>query len=383
MIIGVPRERKTLEKRVAITPFGAQELVKAGNEVLIETGAGEGADFSDKQFTAAGCKIVKTLGEVWNNSELIVKVKEPHELEYEYFRKDVVLFNYLHLASMPDVADAMLKGGLTSIAYELVQLPDGRLPLLEPMSEVAGKLSVLNGSYFLLSQKGGRGVLLGGVVGVPQAEVVILGAGIAGQCACEMALGMGAHVTVLDINYKKLEALHIRYGALVRTVHSTPGSIEAALRTADLVIGAVLVPGASTPKLITREMVKNMRKGSVFVDISIDQGGCSETSRPTSLDEPVFIEEGVVHYGVCNMPAQTARTSTMALTAATLPYVKIIAKEGLIDAMKLKRELRNAVNTVDGKITNLIVGDSLGLPVTPVEEMLQLPASPLLQLGNG
>lgn len=383
MIIGVPKERKTLEKRVAITPYGAQELVRSGHEVLIETGAGEGADFSDGQFRDAGCKIVQDLGEVWNNSELVVKVKEPHELEYQYFRKDVTLFDYLHLASMPDVAEAMLQGGLTSIAYELVQLPDGRLPLLEPMSEVAGKLSVINGSYLLLSQKGGRGVLLGGVIGVPEAEVVILGAGIAGQCACEMALGMGAHVTVLDINYKKLEALHVRYGSAVRTLHSTPGSLEAALRTADLVVGAVLVPGASTPKLITRGMIKSMRKGSVFVDISIDQGGCAETSRPTSLDEPTYVEYGVVHYGVCNMPAQTARTSTMALTAATLPYIKAIANEGITGAIKSKRELRNAVNTVDGRITNAIVAESLGLSFTPVEDMLSLPPMNVLQVGNG
>lgn len=370
MIVGVPRERKTLEKRVALTPDGAAALVKRGHKVLIEQNAGAGSFFEDALYTDVGCQIVPTLKDVWTKSDMVVKVKEPHESEYEFFRPGLILFDYLHLASMPDVTEAMLKGGVTGIAYELVQLPDGRLPLLEPMSEVAGRLSVLNGANYLLSQHNGRGVLLGGTVGVPPAEVVIIGAGIAGRGACEMAAGSGAHVTVLDIDYSKLERIRTEFGAQVTTVHSTPGSLARAVANADLLIGAVLVPGAAAPKIVTREMIKSMKKGAVFVDISIDQGGCAETMKPTSLDAPVFTEEGVIHYGVCNMPAQTPRTSTMALTAATLPYVMKLADGGLA-ALEGNKSLKNALNTHNGLLTNELVSKAVSIKYTPIEQALR------------
>ncbi len=370
MIIGVPRERKTLEKRVALTPDGASELTKRGHKVLIETKAGAGSFFSDDSYKSAGCTIVPTLADVWKSCELLVKVKEPHESEYEFFRPGLTLFDYLHLASMPDVTKAMLDGGVTGIAYELVQTVDRRLPLLEPMSEVAGKLSVLNGSYFLLSQNGGRGVLLGGTVGVEPANVVILGAGIAGRNACEIALGMGANVTVLDIDYAKLERIKVQFNNRANIVYSTRASIERACREADLLIGAVLIPGAHAPRLITRDIIRTMKESSVFVDISIDQGGCAETIRPTSLEAPVYLEDGVIHYGVCNMPAQTPRTSTMALTAATLPYIIYLAENGVKKSLEERIELRNALNTHKGKLTNEFVAEAVGMPYTPIASAL-------------
>jgi alanine dehydrogenase len=371
LTIGVPRERKTLEQRVALTPDGAAELVKHGHTVLIETNAGQKSHFEDAQYTQAGCKIVPTLAEVWNSSNMVVKVKEPHEEEFQYFRKDLILFDYLHLASMPDVTKAMLDGQITGIAYELVKTAEGRLPLLEPMSEVAGKLSVLNGSYFLLGQNGGRGVLLGGTVGVLPAKVVIVGAGIAGRCACEVALGMGADVSVLDVNYTKLDHIRVQTGGRARTVHSTKASLEREVQTADLLIGAVLIPGAAAPKLITRDMIRSMKKGSVFVDISIDQGGCGETIKPTNLDAPTFVEDGVIHYGVCNMPAQTPRTSTQALTAATLPYVLKIANHGGLAALDTFAELRGALNTHHGMLTNHEVSEATGFRYSSIEEALK------------
>jgi alanine dehydrogenase len=371
MIIGVPKERKALEKRVAISPDGAYELTKRGHTVLIESRAGEGSFFSDEQYKAVGCRIVPELKDVWSGAELVVKVKEPHESEFEYFRPDLAIFDYLHLASMPDVTNAMLEGGITGIAYELVD-SGGRLPLLEPMSEVAGKLSVLNGSYFLLSQNQGRGILLGGAVGVPPANVVIIGAGIAGRAAAQTAVGMGAQVTLLDIDYLKLERVQMQFGNRIKTLHSTRGAIERVLPYADLLIGAVLVPGAAAPKIITREMVKSMTEGSVIVDISIDQGGCVETIRPTSLDNPTYVEEGVIHYGVCNMPAQTPRTSTLALTSVTLPYIIDLAQSGsVLEAIKQKEILRKAVNTYKGFLTNRAVGLAVGAEYTPIENAIQ------------
>lgn len=370
MIIGVPRERKTLEKRVALTPDGAADLVKRGHQVLIETNAGNGSFFEDRLYVDAGCTIVPTLKDVWTRADLVVKVKEPHESEYEFFRPGLILFDYLHLASMPDVTKEMVKGGITGIAYELVQLDDGRLPLLEPMSEVAGRLSVLNGSYYLLSQNGGRGVLLSGTVGVPPAEVVVVGAGIAGRGAVEIAVGMGAHVSVFDVDYSKLDRVRTQFGASVWTMHSTPGALARAIERADLLIGAVLVPGAAAPRIISKEMVSRMRKGAVFVDISIDQGGCAETIHATSLDDPVYVHDGVIHYGVCNMPAQTPRTSTMALTAATLPYIVKLAEQGL-GALQSNRALRNALNTHQGHLTNQLVSQATGVKYTAIEQALR------------
>lgn len=369
MKIGVPRERKTLEQRVALTPDGASELVKLGHTVLIETHAGAKSFFDDSDFVQAGCTIVQSLEEVWTKSDMVVKVKEPHETEFPFFREDLILFDYLHLASMPDVTSAMLKGKITGIAYELVRTEDGRLPLLEPMSEVAGKLSILNGAFYLLGQNGGRGLLLGGTVGVPPAKVVIIGAGIAGRCACEVALGMGADVTILDVNYPKLDHMRVQTQGRVKTCYSTKASLEREIQTADLLIGAVLIPGAAAPKLVTKSMIKSMKKGSVFVDISIDQGGCGETMKPTSLDAPTYVVDDVIHYGVCNMPAQTPRTSTIALTSATLPYIIRLAKGG-IRALDDNMRLRGALNTHKGMLTNREVGEAVGVSSVEIDKAL-------------
>jgi alanine dehydrogenase len=360
MRISVPRERKTLEKRVAITPEGARQLISRGHQVLVETGAGLGSSFSDDDYRSAGCEVGTTLAEVWNRAELLVKVKEPDPSEFQYFRPDLVLFDYLHLASLPQVAHALLEKRVTAFAYETLKTSDGRLPLLEPMSEVAGKLSVLNGAYYLLSQNGGRGVLLGGAGNAPAAHVVVIGAGIAGHAACSTAIGMGAHVTVLDINEVKLQALKREFGERITTTLSSPGAIEESCRTADLLIGAVLIPGAATPRLITKEMIHLMPRGSVFIDISIDQGGSAETSRPTTLDAPVYEVDGVIHYGVCNMPAQTPRTSTIALASATLPYILKLADEGAERACE-SQEMRHALTCLNGKLTNQLTAQALGV----------------------
>lgn len=359
MRIGIPKERKTLEKRVAVTPDGARQLVARGHQVMIETGAGQGSSFTDHDYQHAGCTIVPTLADVWNKAELLVKVKEPDQSEFQFFRSDLVLFDYLHLASLPEVASALLDKKVTAFAYETLRTSDGRLPLLEPMSEVAGKLSVLNGAYYLLSQNGGRGVLLGGAGKAPAAHVVIIGAGIAGHAACSNAVGMGAQVTVLDINAAKLESLQSEFGKKVTPVVSSPQAIKEACRSADLLIGAVLIPGAATPRLITREMISSMPRGSVFIDISIDQGGCSETSRPTTLDAPVYEVDGVIHYGVCNMPAQTPRTSTIALASATLPYILKLADEGPHRASQ-SAEMKHALTCLDGTLTNELTAKALG-----------------------
>ena len=371
MHIGVPRERKNLEKRVAITPDGARELVKHGHTVLIEKNAGIGASFADSDYEFVGCRIVPTLAEVWKNAELLVKVKEPDESEYEFFRDDLVLFDYLHLASLPKVAKELLEKKVTAFAYEIVQTPDGRLPLLEPMSEVAGKLSVQNGAYFLLSQNGGRGMLLRGAVGVPAAKVVIIGAGIAGRHACASAIGLGAQVTLIDINSQKLELVAARFGPAVRTIHSTRSAIERECENADLLIGAVLIPGAATPRLITRELIGALGQGAVFVDISIDQGGCAETIRPTTLENPVYEEEGVIHYGVCNMPAQTPRTSTYALTAATLPYILKLADEGAKQVIQSNSAMRLAATCLNGKMTNKATAEALAIPFVDIASVAQ------------
>lgn len=368
MKIGVPRERKTLEKRVALTPDGAKQLVELGHTVLIETNAGAGSAFNDAAYAAAGCQILPTLADVWNNSELLVKVKEPDESEFQFFRQDLILFDFLHLASLPKVADALLRSRITAFAYENLKTADGRLPLLEPMSEVAGKLSVLNGATYLLSQNGGRGLLLGGATGSPPAKVVIVGAGIAGQAACLTAVGMGAHVTVVDISKEKLSSITAKYGDKVHTVVSTPQTLAASCKDADLLIGAVLVPGAATPRIITREMIRSMGPQGVFVDISIDQGGCAETSNPTSLDNPVYVVDGVIHYGVCNMPAQTPRTSTFALTTATLPYIKEIANNGLKKTLSSNAAMKSALTCFNGLLTNQPTATALHKEFTSVEQ---------------
>lgn len=361
MQIGVPRERKTLEKRVAITPAGAKILISHGHAVFIEAGAGVGSFFSDEDYRSVGCRMVGSLAEVWRSAELLVKVKEPDQSEFEFFHSELVLFDFLHLASLPTVAKALLDKKVTAFAYETLRTPDGHLPLLEPMSEVAGKLSVINGACYLLSQNGGRGVLLGGAADAPPAKVVIIGAGIAGQAACSTAVGMGASVTVLDISPQKLAALTERHGSAVSTRLSSTETLHEACGGADLLIGAVLIPGAATPRIITREMIRSLGKGAVFVDISIDQGGCSETSKPTNLDAPVYEVDGVIHYGVCNMPAQTPRTSTIALASATLPYIVQLANAGVERAISSIPELGSALTCRAGKLTNELTAKALGL----------------------
>ncbi len=361
MQIGVPRERKTLEKRVAITPEGAQHLIKRGHSLLIEAGAGEGSGFSDDDYRAVGCRIARTLGDVWSNAELLVKVKEPDPSEFEFFRPDIVLFDFLHLASLPEVAHALLAKKVTAFAYETLRTSEGRLPLLEPMSEVAGKLSVLNGSYLLLSQNGGRGVLLGGAGAAPPARVMVVGAGIAGHAACATAHGMGARVSVFDISEKKLAALHKELPGISTEV-STPASLAKGCSQADLLVGAVLIPGAATPRIITRDMIRSIGSGGVFVDISIDQGGCAETSKPTTLDKPTYEVDGVIHYGVCNMPAQTPRTSTIALAAQTLPFIEQLADLGAAKAIHSSAEIKSALTCFNGKLTNKPTAEALGVP---------------------
>jgi len=370
MIIGVPRERKTLEKRVALTPDGASEVIKHGHTILIETGAGEAVEFFDSEYESVGCEIASSLEEVWTRAELLVKVKEPHQSEYQYFRPELTVFSFLHLAGLPEVAEKMLSGKVTGVAYELVKTEDGRLPLLEPMSEIAGKLSVINGSYYLLSQNQGRGLLLGGALGVPRAHVTIVGAGISGRAACEIAYGMGANITVLDIDARKLEIVKAQFGNQVSAVSSTPAALARAAAESSLLVGAVLIPGAAAPKIITREMIASMPKGAVFVDISMDQGGCAETSKATSLDDPVYQVEGITHYGVCNMPSQAARTATMALTSATLPYILQLADQGCREALKNSQRLKSGLNTIEGKLTNKEVANSLNLDFTDTEQAL-------------
>ncbi|MCB9030330.1 MAG: alanine dehydrogenase [Deltaproteobacteria bacterium] len=371
MIIGTPRERKTLEKRVALTPDGAKELTSRGHTVLIEKDAGIGSGFGNDLYESAGCQMVDTLEDVWTRSELVVKVKEPHESEYQFFRPGLAIFDYLHLASMPELAAKLVETKITGIAFELVRSSDGRYPLLDPMSEVAGKLSVLNGANLLLSQNNGRGVLLAGTSTIPARRVTIIGAGVAGQAACEAALGMGARVTLLDNNVDKLHNIKVRFGNAPRTVFSTPQSIAIEAAKADLLIGAVLIPGAHAPRLITRETMSRMKPNSVFVDISIDQGGCAETIRPTNLDNPAYLEEGVLHYGVCNMPAQVPRTSTMALSLVTLPYVIQLADKGIVKAMQENQSLKDALNTCNGKLTNKAVSGAVNIDYTPIDEVLK------------
>ena len=359
MRISIPRERKDLEKRVAITPVGVRELVDLGHSVFIEKEAGVGSGISDATYISAGAQILPSLTEIWEKADLLVKVKEPAPEEICFFRRDLTIFCFLHLASLPELAEALLKSGVTSVAYELVRSAEGRYRLLEPMSEVAGKLSVINGSTYLLSQNGGRGMLLGGACGTETANVTVLGAGIAGSAAAEMALEMGAHVTVLDINEKKIAALNERGNSRLRALMSNDSNRLDAVVRADLLIGAALIPGARPPQLVTEDMVKQMKRGAVIVDISIDQGGCIETIHPTSLSMPTYQKHGVIHYGVCNMPAQVPLTSTQALTKETLPCIKQMAMK---DGLQSDSSLYAAINTQNGEMKSQAVAQALGLP---------------------
>lgn len=359
MIIGIPRERKKLEKRVALTPQNAEKLISQGHKILIEKSAGLGSHFADAEYKAVGCSICKTLAEVWS-ADMIVKVKEPDIEEFQYFREGQVLFDYLHLAGLPNVAKELVDAKVTGIAYELVQLADRSLPLLEPMSEIAGKLAVQNGAHYLLTQHGGRGVLLGGTRTVSPGTVTIIGAGIAGRAACRVAVGIGANVNVLDINENVLNSISREYADKVRTLKSSADIIDKLAAETDLMILAVLVPGDKAPRVLSAEQVKRMPAGSVLIDISIDQGGAAETIKPTSLAVPVYTEHNVIHYGVPNMPSQAARTATKALTAATFPYIEKLANLGFEQAVETIPELKLALNTHAGKIVNPVVAKALG-----------------------
>jgi alanine dehydrogenase len=366
MLIGVPSEVKSNESRVAATPSGVHELVLHGHRVLVQRGAGEGSSLHDADYEAAGAELVDGPDEVWRRAELVLKVKEPIEQEYGYLRDDLVLFTYLHLAASRPLTDALLAAGTTAIAYETVQLPDRSLPLLAPMSEIAGRLSVQAGADQLMRHHGGRGVLLGGVPGAPRAKVVILGGGVAGENAATIAVGMEAEVTVFDIALPRLRALDARFGGRVQTLRSNPYDVAGRLIDADLVIGSVLVPGAAAPKLVTDSMVAQMRPGTVLVDIAIDQGGCFEGSRPTTYDDPTFAVHGSRYYCVANMPGAVPRTSTVALTNATLPYALSLADRGWRGATEADPALRAGVNVSDGRLVNAAVAAAHGLEAAPL-----------------
>lgn len=359
MIVGTVRERKQHEYRVGITPDNAVAYVKAGHTVYVETGAGIGAGFSDKEYIAAGAKILPTMEEVYASVDMLVKVKEPLPEEYDFLRDGMILYTYLHLAADKPQAEAIRKAGTKAVAYETMQ-DRGGLPCLRPMSEIAGRLSIQEGAKYIESAYGGRGILLGGVPGVERGEVVIVGGGIAGTYAAKAAIGMGAQVTVIDINLQRLQYLDDIFGAGVTTLYASEANISRAVAKADLVVGTVLIPGASAPKLVRREHLKNMKKGAVIVDVAIDQGGCCETSHVTYHDDPIFIEEGVVHYCVGNMPGAVPRTSTIALTNATLSYGLQIANMGLEAAAKANNAIATGVNFYEGTCTNQNVAKALG-----------------------
>lgn len=365
MRIGVPKEIKVHEYRVGLTPAGARELVELGHEVAIETGAGVGIGMGDADYVAAGARILPTAAEVFGFAQLVVKVKEPQMAECAMLKPGQVLFTYLHLAADKAQAEALVASGATAIAYETVTAPDGSLPLLTPMSEVAGRMSVQVGATALQKAHGGCGVLLGGVPGVAPAKVVILGGGVSGTHAAEMATGMRADVTVVDRSPKRLRELSSQFAGALKTVYSTQDAIERLVVDADLVIGAVLVAGAAAPKLVTRDMVRRMKPGTVLVDIAIDQGGCFETSRPTTHASPTYVEEGVLHYCVTNMPGAVPRTSTFALTNATLPYVRAIAEHGWEKALGHDPGLAKGLNVHAGEVTFEAVARDLGLPYRP------------------
>jgi len=360
MLVGVPKEIKVREYRVGLVPANVRELVAHGHKVIVESGAGDGIGAEDKQYEAAGAFIVQSPQEIFERAQLIVKVKEPQAVERSWLKPGQILFTYLHLAPDPEQTHDLVNSGATCIAYETVTADNGSLPLLAPMSEVAGRLAVQAGAHFLEKTHGGLGILLGGVVGVEPARVTVIGGGVVGTNAIDVALGMGAAVTVLDRNIDVLHNFHKQFGHRLNTVYSTAEAIEHHCSIADLVVGAVLIAGAATPKLITRDIVRNMKQGSVIVDVAIDQGGCCETARPTTHDAPTYVVDGVTHYCVANMPGSVPRTSTYALNNATLPYVLALADNGL-QALRDNRHLLNGLNVHLGMVTNQPVAAALGL----------------------
>lgn len=369
MIIGIPKEIKNHEYRVGMTPHKVQLLVKAGHQVLVETGAGSQIGFSDEAYQAAGSRIVYSPKEVYQ-AEMIIKVKEPQESEYSLLREGQILFCYLHLAPDPKQTEALIKSKVIGIAYETVTDVQGRLPLLIPMSEIAGRISIQVGATYLQLNHGGNGCLLGGVPGVAPGKVMIIGGGVSGTEAARMALGIGADVTIFDKDLNRLRALDALFGPALKTLYSSPMTIEEMLPQTDLVVGAVLIPGKVAPKLITKEMVRKMAPGSVIVDISIDQGGCVETAKPTTHTDPTYVVDGVIHYCVTNMPGACAKTSTQALTNATLDYALMIANKGYKKALMDNVGLRQGLNVYRGYVTNEHVAHDLGYEYVPVEEVL-------------
>jgi alanine dehydrogenase len=371
MLIGVPKEIKVHEYRVGLTPAGTRELRGGGHEVLVQTGAGAGIGISDDEYQAAGAVIAKDAAEVFARAEMVIKVKEPQPAECKMLRQGQVLFTYLHLAPDPEQTKALLASGCVAIAYETVTDGRGGLPLLAPMSEVAGRMSIQAGAHAMEKAQGGNGVLLGGVPGVPAAEVVVIGGGVVGYNAARIAVGMGAKVTILDRSLPRLYWLDTVFEGRLATLYSTADSLEQAVARADLVIGAVLVPGAAAPKLVTRAMLRSMKRGAVVVDVAIDQGGCFETSRATTHQNPTYVEEGVVHYCVANMPGGVARTSTFALTNATMPYALALADKGYRKALLDDPNLREGLNVHCGKITYKAVAEALRHEYQPVQEALK------------
>lgn len=367
MKIGIPKEIKDNEYRVSMTPGGVKELVAHGHEVLVQASAGEGSGFTDDEYKHAGAKILPAAADVWNSVQMVVKVKEPLKQEYGFMRSDLVLYTYLHLAAVEELTREMVKSGITGIAYETIEMADGSLPLLQPMSEVAGRMATQIAARYLEKPQGGRGMLLGGVPGVRPANVVVLGGGTVGTHAAYMAIGMGAHVTIMDINLNRLRYLDEIMHGRVTTVYANRTSIEEAVTQADAVIGAVLIAGARAPHLVTRDMIKKMKPGSVIVDVAVDQGGCVETTHATTHSDPVYYVDGVLHYGVANMPGAVPRTSTFALSNATLKYALKIADEGVQRAALNDVALQKGFNTYQGQLVYKPVAEAFNMDYTPLE----------------
>ncbi len=370
MIIGVPKEIKNNENRVAITPSGVIQLIGAGHTVLIEKNAGEGSLFSNAEYEQAGAKIINSASEVWEKAQMILKVKEPLPSEYPYFRPGLIIFTYLHLANEPQLAKALIENKVTAIAYETLSV-NKTLPLLTPMSEVAGRMAVQIGAQYLEKSEGGKGILLSGIPGVKRGKVTIIGGGVVGTNAAKIALGFGADVTVVDLNSNRLRQLEEIFGTRIQTLMSNSYNIADAVKESDLVIGSVLIPGAKAPTLVTEEMVKTMQPGSVIVDVAIDQGGNFETvDHPTTHDDPIFVKHGVIHYAVSNIPGAVPRTSTIGLTNVTIPYAVEIANKGLVKAITESKAIKSAVNVLNGKVTYAAVARDLGLTYVTVEDAL-------------
>jgi alanine dehydrogenase len=370
MIVGLPKEVKDNEYRVGLVPAGVKSLTNAGHKVLVQQSAGEGSGITDGEYVAAGGQIIDTAAEVWAAAEMIVKVKEPIPIEYDRMRPGLVLFTYLHLAPARELTRALLERGVTGVAYETITDDEGRLPLLTPMSEVAGRMSIQVGATYLEKINGGRGVLLGGVPGVAPGRVTIIGGGVVGTNAAKIAVGFGASVIIIDRDIERLRYLDDIFGSRIRTLASNPYTIAESVSASDLVVGAVLIPGAAAPKLVTRDMLRGMPRGAVIVDVAVDQGGCIETTKPTTHSEPTYYVENVLHYGVTNMPGAVPRTSTFALTNVTLPFALKLARRGVEEAIRRDPHLRNGVNTYKGQVVYEAIAQDQGLEYTPLESLL-------------